>query len=140
MTRIVKISSQTTSIGHKLCLFETNLQFLQLKLKLFLHPQCAGPVSAYLDSHEITSIELDDDDEELEVATKMVSVLLPDWNGQIAHARIEGSDYIKVTVKPSPLRVKLDNHHQKKKALPSKGKLAAFRNLRESVSSLTWVS
>jgi hypothetical protein len=60
--------------------------------------------------------------EGLEVATKMISVLLPDWKGQIEDDRIGAPD----AVKPRPLRVKLDNHHQKRKALSSKRKLKTF--------------
>jgi hypothetical protein len=107
MTLIVKISPQTTSIGDKTCLLETNLQFLLLKRSLFLYPQCPSPVFAYSNPNGITSIKLEDDDEGPEVATEMVGVLQPDWNGLIDHDKIGRSH----AVKPRSLRVELDNHH-----------------------------
>jgi hypothetical protein len=60
--------------------------------------------------------------EGLEIATRLISVLLPDWKGQIEDDRIGSAD----SSKPRPLRIKLDNYQQKRKALSSKRKLAKF--------------
>jgi hypothetical protein len=64
--------------------------------------------------------------EMLEIATRMISVLLLDWKGQIDNDRIESAD----SAKPRPLRIKLDNYQQKRKALSSKRKLATFPEIK----------
>jgi hypothetical protein len=60
--------------------------------------------------------------EGLETASNMIKILLPDWAGEIYDDRIGSGD----SAKPRPLRVKLDNYTQKRKALSSKRKLKTF--------------
>jgi hypothetical protein len=60
--------------------------------------------------------------EGLETASKMIKILLPDWTEDIYDDRIGSAD----SAEPRPLRVKLDNYTQKRKALSSKRKLATF--------------
>jgi hypothetical protein len=62
----------------------------------------------------------------IEIASKMMKVLLPDWTGNIDEDRIGSID----SAKPRPLRVKLDNYNQKRKALSSKRKLATHPELK----------
>jgi hypothetical protein len=58
----------------------------------------------------------------LDLATHLLGVILPDWKGVVDDDRIGNVD----APQPRPLRIKLDNHHQKRKALSSKRKLAKF--------------
>jgi hypothetical protein len=58
----------------------------------------------------------------IEIASKMMKVLLPDWTGNIDEDRIGSLD----SAKPRPLRVKLDNYNQKRKALSSKRMLKTY--------------
>jgi hypothetical protein len=62
----------------------------------------------------------------MEIASRMMSILLPDWTGVIDDDRIGSAD----SAKPRPLRLKLDNYHQKRRALASKRKLAAHPEFR----------
>jgi hypothetical protein len=59
--------------------------------------------------------------EGLDLALSLMNLLVPEWTGNLDDDRI-GAD---TAPKPRPLRIRLDNYSQKRKALSSKRKLAS---------------